>query len=256
MPVQQSSCSVAGAHIRATYILAKSRSMRARAKDLATPATVARDTPPEDTDKADRRRPSFNTILCAVVLLLGFSLISFRFGVAVGETHERKSTPTPLMAARLDALEGFANPRAGSGAHSTVMPKPQDPLLVPPSPPPLLSRLSKVEEEIMAAPDNEKQTCLSFNREMCPPLNLSIQTEAEQRSTHKRCGAHVRLERGFFDSKVANQPKARFCGRRLPRLNPCWTEHGTTSCLPHFFLLGEMKCGTTSLYNFLQKHPR
>ena len=29
-----------------------------------------------------------------------------------------------------------------------------------------------------------------------------------------------------------------------------------TSCLPHFFILGEMKCGTTSLYHFLTKHPR
>ena len=106
--------------------------------------------------------------------------------------------------------------------------------------------------EILAAPDGAKQTCLSFNREMCPPLNLSIQTPAQQAETHKRCGAHVALER-VFQKEGGN---ARFCGRRLPRLNPCWVERGKTSCLPHFFILGEMKCGTTSLYHFLRRHPR
>ena len=38
------------------------------------------------------------------------------------------------------------------------------------------------------------------------------------------------------------------CGTRLDRLNPCWSENGTVSCLPAFYLLGEMKCGTTTLY--------
>ena len=53
----------------------------------------------------------------------------------------------------------------------------------------------------------------------------------------------------------------RYCGTRQKRLNPCWSEGGlggatTPFCLPHFFILGEMKCGTTTLYELLLKHPR
>ena len=119
------------------------------------------------------------------------------------------------------------------------------------APAPPLPPLLHTSDEIPAADPNKVQTCLSFAREHCPPLNLSVQTDAEQRQTHARCGPFVDLERKFRG--VAS---ARFCGRRLKRLNPCWTERNKTSCLPHFFILGEMKCGTTSLYHFLQKHPR
>ena len=120
----------------------------------------------------------------------------------------------------------------------------------PPQPPPPPFR--EVLEMAASAPD-ARQTCLSFNREPCPPLNLSIQTPDQQRATHQRCGKFTALERSFGGS---SGPVARFCGRRLPRLNPCWKERGTTSCLPHFFILGEMKCGTTTLYHLLRKHPR
>ena len=115
----------------------------------------------------------------------------------------------------------------------------------------LPTSLGRVAEEIPAAPEDRPATCLSLNREMCPPLNLSVQTPKEQQVTHKRCSSHVEKERTFKD-----KADARFCGRRLPRLNPCYSEANVTSCLPHFFILGEMKCGTTSLYHFLAKHPR
>ena len=39
----------------------------------------------------------------------------------------------------------------------------------------------------------------------------------------------------------------RICGTRLDRQNPCWNNDGNVSCLPYFFLQGEMKCGTTSM---------
>ena len=45
-------------------------------------------------------------------------------------------------------------------------------------------------------------------------------------------------------------------GTPLPRANPCWEEGGRTFCLPRFYILGEMKCGTTTLYQLLAKHPR
>lgn len=46
-----------------------------------------------------------------------------------------------------------------------------------------------------------------------------------------------------------------FCGDRLATRNPCWRHNGTVACLPLFFVLGEMKCGTTSLYSALLAHP-
>ena len=119
-----------------------------------------------------------------------------------------------------------------------------------------MERPEELASEVAAAPDDQEQTCLSLNREPCPPLNLSRQTPEQQRATHKYCEGHVKLERVFSNRPVSGPGAPRFCGRRLRRLNPCWREAGVTSCLPHFFLLGEMKCGTTSLYHFLRMHPR
>ena len=88
--------------------------------------------------------------------------------------------------------------------------------------------------EVMPAPEHGFQTCLSFNRRLCPPLNLSIQDTREQRQTHAFCAQFVQKERAM----AAN---ATFCGKRARRLNPCWVQGGVTSCIPHFFILGEMK---------------
>ncbi len=64
---------------------------------------------------------------------------------------------------------------------------------------------------------------------------------------HRRCG----LPPTQADAKRSGL----FCGTRLPRANPCWADGGNVSCLPHFFLQGEMKCGTTSMYKKLSQHP-
>jgi len=73
--------------------------------------------------------------------------------------------------------------------------------------------------------------------------------QQEQRDVNGRCSKYVAMERDL-------EPGARFCGARAPRLNPCWKEEGQTFCLPLFFVLGEMKCGTTTLYQLLLKHPQ
>ena len=44
------------------------------------------------------------------------------------------------------------------------------------------------------------------------------------------------------------------CGTRLSRRNPCWDDHGNVSCLPGAFVIGEMRCGTTTLYKLLGEH--
>ena len=100
-------------------------------------------------------------------------------------------------------------------------------------------------EELAAAAHDARGTCLSFRRKLCPPLNLSILAPAEQRNVQRDCRSYVALERGL--------PRgARFCGARQRRLNPCWSEVGQTYCLPRFYLLGEMKCGTTTLCELLR----
>ena len=103
-------------------------------------------------------------------------------------------------------------------------------------------------DEVAAAAHDAPQTCLSFLRTPCPPFNFSEQSATDQRQTHQQCTRYVSLERNLSSS-------ARFCGGRLPRANPCWSEGGKTRCLPAFFILGEMKCGTTTLYALLDKHP-
>lgn len=49
---------------------------------------------------------------------------------------------------------------------------------------------------------------------------------------------------------------SRFCGDRVQRKNPCWRHDGRERCLPYFFILGEMKCGTTSLFRKITQHPQ
>ena len=100
-------------------------------------------------------------------------------------------------------------------------------------------------------PQYARGTCISFLNEMCPPLNLSLQTPPEQGATHRHCEPIVRSEQSDLP------PGAGFCAPRLTeRPNPCWAEGGRTFCLPSFYILGEMKCGTTTLYQLLAKHPR
>mgnify|MGYP005997631725 CR=1 FL=1 len=36
----------------------------------------------------------------------------------------------------------------------------------------------------------------------------------------------------------------------------CFVPNGRTTCGPHFSIIGSMKCGTTSLFTYLQNHPQ
>ncbi len=104
-------------------------------------------------------------------------------------------------------------------------------------------------DALVAAAHDARQSCLSFARRHCPPLDLDLQSDQERADTYTRCVKYVKQE--------ANLPAGtRVCGARLPRANPCWLESDKSYCLPAFFVLGEMKCGTTSLYSLLLKHPR
>jgi len=106
-----------------------------------------------------------------------------------------------------------------------------------------LQRLAAEREGEVATPphDDAQMPCLSFARDHCPPLNLSIQTKEQQRLTHRRCAPYVAIERRFSQLPPLGYASARFCGRRLPRTNPCWQQQGRTYCLPYLFILGEMK---------------
>ena len=119
------------------------------------------------------------------------------------------------------------------------------------------TELKRVEPDVLrlVGPPREdltsKATCLSFRRDYCPPLNLTAYgvNQREQNEVFRRYNKYVRNERDV-------PPSTRFCGRRVRRLNPCWSEGGSTYCLPRFFILGEMKCGTTTLYHLLTKNKQ
>ena len=55
-------------------------------------------------------------------------------------------------------------------------------------------------------PRGGKLSCISFQAELCPPLNLSLQTPAQQSETHARCAPLVRAEQTHL------APGAGFCG--------------------------------------------
>ena len=55
-------------------------------------------------------------------------------------------------------------------------------------------------------PRGGKLSCISFQAELCPPLNLSLQTPAQQSQTHARCAPLVRAEQ----TQLA--PGGGFCG--------------------------------------------
>ena len=192
------------------------------------------DAKPSSGKHQSLRRPSCLTILLAC---LAWSAVSYFFGTKFSQFSAPAVVAPQTLQQQQPTLQAASPPKI-------ILP----PMPPQPSPPPYRESV-----EMVAGPQDQPSRCLSFNREMCPPLNLSIQTQDQQRETSRFCGPFVKLERNFG---TPTSPAARFCGKRLPRLNPCWVEAGVTSCLPHFFIVGEMKCGTTTLYHLLTKHPR
>ena len=161
----------------------------------------------QDDDKTDRRRPSMRNLTIGLSLL-GFCVIaSFWAGFRIGG-RTRSSLDGPHLAiTSLDSVEArLSHDRLveDSPAARASLPVAQSSLSPPQqqesSPPPVPNR---EPDEMPAALDSVTQTCLSLNREPCPPLNLSIQTLEQQRDTHRRCGKHVAFERNFRD-----QPRA------------------------------------------------
>ena len=195
--------------------------------------TSATDEEAEGKDELPRNRPSPRTVCMWIAIVIFVYQMGFLSGsIHLTTTQERGAVP--VQPKQLEQIP------AAAPAEGQTQPAPAAAL-----------EFEDTEPEMEASPEHEVQRCLSFNRKMCPPLNLSIQTPSEQDETQKRCTPFVAQERQFGRIKGA-----RFCGRRLKRLNPCWSERGRISCLPHFFILGEMKCGTTTIYNFLRRHPR
>ena len=234
--------------------------MRARPHNIgaSTPPTISAaerlrqlsDDEPAPRGTVSKRGPLIKILLFAAALSTLFFYCGVQFGHRVAHPAAAASPEIPLAPASLLPPAESSSPPPPSSIAPPLPP-------FPPFPPlPAVDRPEELLSEIRKAPDNAKQPCLSFLRDPCPPLNLSIQTAEEQKETHKYCGPYVQLERGFNNEPVTGPKAPRFCGQRLRRLNPCWREQGVTSCLPHFFILGEMKCGTTSLYHFLRMHPR
>ena len=170
------------------------------------------------------RRRQRLAFLCFVALF-ALAMTNSPYAVTVLEPEPPPVLASPLMEPRMERLP--------------PKPNPPDAVLLPP----------RVErDEIAAAPPSERQSCLSFRRGLCPPLDAAAMAPKERDRAKHACHRYVALERNLSLG-------TRFCGARLPRANPCWSEGGKRHCLPAFFILGEMKCGTTTLYALLTKHP-
>ena len=103
---------------------------------------------------------------------------------------------------------------------ATPKPNARSPEVTAP-PPAAAVRSADAPTAVPAAPDRAEQpraegspgklrggklSCISFQAELCPPLNLSLQTPAQQSQTHARCAPLVRAEQTHL------APGAGFCG--------------------------------------------
>ena len=225
-------------------------------------APPTRDGPAPRRRPASRRAPSPKCIFLIVIVLLTLA----KFVPSMLHSHP---APTPDAAGTLrTAPADRQTDRPIASVAPTVKANPPLPEATAPLVAAAVRSGSDAPMAVPASPDRPeqpsrprvngspgklqggKQSCMSFQAELCPPLNLSLQTPQQQSQTHSRCAPLVKAEQ----TRLA--PDAGFCGTRLPRANPCWEEGGRTFCLPRFYILGEMKCGTTTLYQLLAKHPR
>ena len=83
-----------------------------------------------------------------------------------------------------------------------------------------------------------------------PPACYSLHEAVCPNAANTACG------RLLFEEHAAERTAQHFCGERsTEHATPCWRLHGRLRCLPAIFILGEMKCGTTSLFAQLSQHP-
>ena len=83
-----------------------------------------------------------------------------------------------------------------------------------------------------------------------PPECYSLHEAVCPNAANTSCG------RLLFEEHTAERTTQNFCGERsTAHATPCWRLHGRLRCLPAIFILGEMKCGTTSLFAQLSQHP-
>ena len=98
------------------------------------------------------------------------------------------------------------------------------------------------------------QTCYSLAK---PPIcRCSDKAQSKGKSKGTGSGKCIPGCTKPKDDRADAKNASRFCGEALPRKNPCWRFNGTVSCLPYFFIIGEMKCGTTTLATRIAQHPR
>ena len=83
-----------------------------------------------------------------------------------------------------------------------------------------------------------------------PPACYSLHEAVCPNAANTSCG------RLLFEEHAAERTSQHFCGERsMAHATPCWRLNGRLRCLPAIFILGEMKCGTTSLFAQLSQHP-
>eukprot|EP00964_Phaeocystis_antarctica_P031472 scaffold17800_cov60-Phaeocystis_antarctica.AAC.2 len=161
---------------------------------------------------SSRRAPSPTCLLCIVIVLCGLA----KLVPSVLHSHPSPSPDADGTLRTAPADRQTDRPIASVAA--TAKPKPRSseaaapvaaaarggdaPMAVPASLP--ASRDSRDRPEQPASrprvngspgtPQGGKLSCISFQTELCPPLNLSLQTTEQQSQTHRRCAPLVKAE--------------------------------------------------------------
>ena len=158
----------------------------------------------------NRRSMSPTCLLCFMVVLLG--LVKLIPSVLHSHPVHETTSPDAALTAVSYQPDAIAPPSAvpGAGIPMAVPARDDGPELRPAASVPPAAELPPRKHAPKAAKAGGER-CISFQTELCPPLNLSLQTQEQQSQTHLRCAPIVKAEQAHLP------PGAGFCGRQLPR---------------------------------------
>ena len=174
---------------------------------------------------ASRRAPSPTCLLCIMIVLLTLAKLLpsvLHSHPAPGAAGGSRQTDRPIASVAATPKPNARSPEVTAPPPAAAVRSADAPTAVPAAPeraeqqlpalgsaelPVGRSSAEQLRAESNAGkPRGGKLSCISFQAELCPPLNLSLQTPAQQSQTHARCAPLVRAEQTHL------APGAGFCG--------------------------------------------
>ena len=107
------------------------------------------------------------------------------------------------------------------------------------------------QRQLASNPDGSSQTNNHNDNNHAQPGEQQAQREQQQSPADPQSAAAAPVVKVDETPKVDFKPPA----RENVRPDRCFVPKGTDLCAPYFFVIGAFKAGTTSMYNYLARHP-